>query len=584
MFAEELRHIGGKLGAIVSRSFESKGGKAQTSPITPVTTPGLPAKPTPAPAATAEIEVGDWQFDEETLEFYWDSPTEPPPPPPPEPDALAQFWRELSERAELVPGLFTSSATEQEPESHHASFLIELPTILGFGFFLLLMFHAPPFRRAVFFALGYLWWVIRGVLWDIPVAVWQSRPLRMLRLSGTARFLNRHLATPVMLTLIILGILFIIGVNLVFLLMWGWIVPIGLLLLYNTPQGWVVQDRIAEQLSDWWRMVRVNLLPGILGGIIDAFRMLANWMERQLYAVDEWMRFRGGDSQGSLAMKAVLGLIWFPIAYIFRFVFYLLVEPQVNPVKHFPVVTVSHKVIWPMVPQIAVWTGLSKWTVGVFVNGVPGIFGFIAWELKENWRLYAANRAPALAPVMLGSHGESMRGLLRPGFHSGTVPKLHRKARKALAAGDRARAALLHHDIEHAAEGVLRFAERELTPLLAGSSDWGGVAVEVAAVRFGVQRAEMEFAAPALGRDPFILAFENVGGLIEATVAAPGWTDKLTDAQRATLVFALRGLLDMGAAARFDSVERTPDAAEAPKFGALARRVSWAEWVQRWGS
>ena len=80
--------------------------------------------------------------------------------------------------------------------------------------------------------------------------------------------------------------------------------------------------------------------------------MLANWVERQLYAVDEWLRFRGGDSQGSLAMKAILGLVWFPIAYVFRFVFYLLVEPQINPVKHFPVVTVSHKVIWPMVPQL----------------------------------------------------------------------------------------------------------------------------------------------------------------------------------------------------------------------------------------
>src|SRR4030095_209119 len=79
------------------------------------------------------------------------------------------------------------------------------------------------------------------------------------------------------------------------------------------------------------------------------FKMLANWVERQLYAVDEWLRFRGGDSQGSLARKAILGLLWFPIAYVFRFVFYLLVEPQVNPVKHFPVVTVSHKLLLPLV-------------------------------------------------------------------------------------------------------------------------------------------------------------------------------------------------------------------------------------------
>ena len=48
-------------------------------------------------------------------------------------------------------------------------------------------------------------------------------------------------------------------------------------------------------------------------------------------------------------------------------------------------------------------------------TGIPGIFGFLAWELKENWRLYAANRPPRLKPVVLGHHGETMRGLLRPG-------------------------------------------------------------------------------------------------------------------------------------------------------------------------
>ena len=230
------------------------------------------------------------------------------------------------------------------------------------------------------------------MLWDVPVAVWQSAAVRALRLSGTARYLNRHLASPLLVTLLVLAVLFIGGASVRLIVWWGWIVFVTLVIFYHTRIGWVFQDRVAEYISDWWRQVRVNLLPGILGGIIDAFRMLANWVERQLYAVDEWMRFRGGDSQGSLVTKALLGLVWFPIAYIFRFVFYLLVEPQVNPVKHFPVVTVSHKVIWPMVPQLAEWTGWTIGQVSMVVNGVPGIFGFIAWELKENWRLYAANR------------------------------------------------------------------------------------------------------------------------------------------------------------------------------------------------
>ena len=63
---------------------------------------------------------------------------------------------------------------------------------------------------------------------------------------------------------------------------------------------------------------------------------------------------------------------------------------------------------------------------------IPGIFGFLAWELKENWRLYAANRPPQLKPVRVGAHGETMMRLLRPGIHSGTIPKTYAKLRRAL--------------------------------------------------------------------------------------------------------------------------------------------------------
>jgi len=583
MFAEELRHISTKVVKFVSRSFAPA--PAKMGPPLPMIAPA-PTAPTvpvaqatePAPDAT---EVGDWQFDENELVFYWDSPASVAPA---DTDPLSKkILNEHKERASFAKTVFLSSATHQKP-THHASVLIQWPTILGFGVFLLLVFHVPPFRRAVVLVLGYVWAVVRGALWDVPLAVWHSRAVRNFRLSGTARFVHRHFASPLLTTLLVLGVTFIVGVPLGSLVQYGWVVYLAMLLFYNTPPGWEFQDRISEALSDWWRRVRTNLLPGLVGGIIDLFRALANWVERQLYAVDEWMRFRGGDSQGSLALKAVLGLIWFPIAYVTRFVFYLLVEPQVNPVKHFPVVTVSHKVIWPMVPQIAEMTGQSAFTVGMVVNGIPGIFGFIAWELKENWRLYAANRSCALTPAMVGSHGESMRGMLRPGFHSGTVPKLYRKARRALAAGDRPRAALVHHDLHHAADGVHRFAERELLPLLAGSREWGGVAVEVAAVRFGVQRVEVDLAAPALGRPPFVLAFENMSGRIEASVAQLGWADKLTEAQRGAFSFALRGLVDMAAGATFEGCDRRDDAPDAPGLEALTRRVSWSEWVRRWGT
>ena len=44
----------------------------------------------------------------------------------------------------------------------------------------------------------------------------------------------------------------------------------------------------------------------------------------------------------------MLGLVWVVVAYLVRIYVNLLIEPQVNPIKHFPVVTVSHKVILPL--------------------------------------------------------------------------------------------------------------------------------------------------------------------------------------------------------------------------------------------
>ena len=117
------------------------------------------------------------------------------------------------------------------------------------------------------------------------------------------------------------GLLLLTAVTPRFLYAWGPFIWAALTIAYNTPWGWVIQDRVAEAVSDWWRMIRVNLIPGLIATIIDWFRALANWVERKLYAVDEKLRFRGGDSQGSLAAKAVLGLLWFPIAYVTRFAF-----------------------------------------------------------------------------------------------------------------------------------------------------------------------------------------------------------------------------------------------------------------------
>src|SRR4029077_653263 len=62
---------------------------------------------------------------------------------------------------------------------------------------------------------------------------------------------------------------------------------------------------------------------------------------------------------------------------------------------------------------------------------LPDAVAFLVWEMKENWSLYRANRGKTLRPVVVGAHGETMRGLFQPGFHSGTIPRLFSRLRQA---------------------------------------------------------------------------------------------------------------------------------------------------------
>ena len=65
------------------------------------------------------------------------------------------------------------------------------------------------------------------------------------------------------------------------------------------------------------------------------------------------------------------------------------------------------------------------------IFALPGVVGFLVWELKENWRLYKANRPRTLQPAAVGHHGETVVRLLRYGFHSGTISKLYSRLRRA---------------------------------------------------------------------------------------------------------------------------------------------------------
>src|SRR5262249_1709026 len=122
----------------------------------------------------------------------------------------------------------------------------------------------------------------------------------------------------------------------------------------------------------------------------------------------------------------------------------------------------------------------------VVVGAMPGVCGFLVWELKESWRLYAANRPATLRPVLIGEHGQRMARALRPGFHAGTVPKLYRKWRQAERRGRAAAARHCRAGLRHVEEELHCFLERELVRLLRDPPGSREVGLNVGAIHLSV--------------------------------------------------------------------------------------------------
>jgi len=169
----------------------------------------------------------------------------------------------------------------------------------------------------------------------------------------------------------------------------------------------------------------------------------------------------------------------------------------------------------------------------------------MVWELKENWKLYASNRAANLEPVPIGSHGETVLRLLRPGFHSGTIPKLYLRLRRAERHGQQNTVREIVAALHHVEESVGRFIERELLALLRRSKGWAGLTIEAGAIRLATNRIAVTLRCPMLGPKPLEFALDYQSGWLLAGVLESGWLPKLNADQRQTLAAALAGLYKM---------------------------------------
>ncbi len=443
----------------------------------------------------------------------------------------------------------------------NGSLLLQITQVLVLGVFLLGLLHRPAFRETVKTFLWRVWRGARAVVIDLPAKALEWPPLRRFIDSNTFKLIKRFVVKPLFFTVLLLGAMRLLTQHPGH---WGSraTIFVAINLLLNSRIGRNVDELVTDWAVRGWHQLRIRVFAAIFRFIVDTFSQLLEGLERLLYAVDEWLRFRSGDLRIATATKAVLGVVWFFVAYVIRFCVTLLIEPQINPIKHFPVVTVSHKIILPFSPvlarvlesQLGFGTVKANTIAGAIIVCIPGIFGFLVWELKENWRVFAANRPETLRPVMVGRKGETMVRLLRSGFHSGTVPKLltrlRRADRKAYATGEWTAPRKFRDKLLHVRQEVHNFVDRELIAILELSGQWRHGQLGISRVHLGlsqvtvelVNHAEAERRGHESAEDVMQLEFTDLAGWMVARATTPAWLLRATPEQAQSFATALAGL------------------------------------------
>jgi hypothetical protein len=435
---------------------------------------------------------------------------------------------------------------------HHHPTHLAMPWSIGaLSVFLLLLFNVAVFREKVFLGLRAFGRGLRAVLIYAPAWLIHHPAVRAVLTSWPVPFFRRHLLAPLVLAGATAALLAIFGADTLTIAWGSATVFVVVLAFLGSRLGRDVQEITVDRFVRFWQRVTTDFIPGLFRWVMLLSRRLLEGIDRLLYTVDEWLRFRQGESRLALMLKGIAGMIWGAFAYVVRIYTNLLVEPTVNPIKHFPVVTVGHKLMLPFLVVLFEFLKselsflgpvLGTGFVAVTIFFLPGIFGFMVWEFKENWKLYQANRPAALRPVVIGSHGETMLRLLRPGFHSGTVPKLFAKLRKAERRGSERRARRSYEGLHHVAESIHHFVEREFLHLLAHSKAWGGLRLELHEVELATNRVRLELACPELSAETVSVLFDHHVGWLVAGVRGPGWLPRLSEAQRHAFTTALAGL------------------------------------------
>ena len=338
-------------------------------------------------------------------------------------------------------------------------------------------------------------------------------------------------------------------------------------LLLNSRLGFAVSEAIVELIVLIYGFVRFDMLRGLVRWTLWFFKKVSDAFELVLYSVDEWLRFKSGENRLRTLLRGLTGVVWFPIGYVTRLYFLTMIEPSINPLK-LPLSSLAAKFMFPLYyGYMSPWEAshlelLGKMTEDLgapLANSVmygfivptlfmlPSAFAFFVWEMQGNWRVFRANRPRSLRPVVIGSHGETMAMLLRPGVHSGTVPKLYanlRWAERRAYRTDQWRSARTHREaLAPAEEAVQLFVPREFIELGHLAPGWEERPLSVDRVHLANTRIEVAIAHHRLcDAGPLRFAFVEQRGWLLAEIVDPGWLPGLTPQTRPAALLGLAGL------------------------------------------
>lgn len=330
---------------------------------------------------------------------------------------------------------------------------------------------------------------------------------------------------------------------------------LGFTLLLNSRPGRMLAEIIRLAFSESLRLIKEGLFTILFQMSIRAFKQIITWLEVAIHWINNWLRLRGPHSSWNVALRATLGIIWAPIALFLRFYTVVLIEPGINPIK-FPISSIAAKFVYPIVlPMTAQLVGWSSNILGEFFANLfisttifflPDMFGFLVWETKENWGLFRANRSRALQPVSVGPHGETICELLKPGFHSGTIPKLFQKLRvaeqEAVITNDWRKSRTLRQELKEIRDKVLRFLERDfLAPLKQQDHDF--LNLRISDISIGLNRIQAELIGLSnQGYSSMTISIELNHGWIVGGIHIPGGGFYPDDENRKRLELSLAGL------------------------------------------